>query len=87
MFPVNDKIKLMIDKIDESKDVDELILNITQTLDEMFNEAKRIGKEEGKREGKLETAENLLRLGIAVDIIQKATGLSKEDIEELKKKR
>ena len=80
--------------IEESKEVEDMVLNITQTIDEMINEVKMMGikegiekgKLEGKLKGKLETAENLLKLGVEEDIILKATGLSKEDIEELRKK-
>ena len=46
-------------------------------------EGKLEGKREGKLEGKLETAQNLIKGGIAIDIIAKATGLSKEVLEAL----
>ncbi|MCD9023801.1 Rpn family recombination-promoting nuclease/putative transposase [Cohnella silvisoli] len=38
------------------------------------------GIQEGLREGKLETAMNLLSLGIDIEVIEKATGLSKSEI-------
>ena len=40
------------------------------------------GKLEGKAEGKLETAKNLLALGADVEMIEKATGLSRADFLE-----
>ena len=53
-------------------------------LEEMKDKAKEEGKEEGKEQGrqeeKLEIAKNMKSLGIDIDTISKATGLSKEDI-------
>ncbi|MCP4486114.1 MAG: transposase, partial [Gammaproteobacteria bacterium] len=58
-------------------------------------EGKKEGREEGKKEGitlgaeigekkaKLQTAKNLLNIGLSVDDIAKATGLSSSDIEHL----
>ncbi len=45
------------------------------------DEATRLGS--ARREGKLEDATNLKKLGVALDIISKATGLSLEEIEKL----
>ncbi|MFN0049505.1 MAG: Rpn family recombination-promoting nuclease/putative transposase [Cytophagales bacterium] len=42
------------------------------------------GKIEGKLEGKLEIAKELLKNKISIEIIEKATGLSREEIEKLK---
>ena len=42
------------------------------------------GKEEGKKEKKIEIAKNLLKEGIDMDIIIRATNLEKEEIEKLK---
>ncbi len=41
------------------------------------------GMEKGKKEGILETAKNLKNIGIDIDKIAKATGLTKEEIEKL----
>ena len=43
------------------------------------------GKEEGIKEGKKETAKNLISLGLDIEIIRNATGLSIAEIEELRK--
>ena len=43
----------------------------------------REGMKEGVAKGKLEDAQNLKHLGVSMDIITKATGLSMEDIEKL----
>ena len=39
--------------------------------------------EKGERKGKLETARNLIKLGIGISDIAKATGLSLNEIQEL----
>ncbi|MBP1988435.1 hypothetical protein [Paenibacillus eucommiae] len=41
------------------------------------------GKVEGIKEGKIEVARNLLALKADIDMIQKATGLSSEEIKQL----
>jgi predicted transposase/invertase (TIGR01784 family) len=41
------------------------------------------GMEKGKKEGKLETARGLIKNGIDFDVIARATGLSREEIEKL----
>ena len=46
-------------------------------------EGRLEGRAEGRAEGKSEAAQNLKRLGVSVDIIAKATGLSVEEIAAL----
>jgi len=41
-------------------------------------------KEEGKIEGKIEVAKNLLKNNVSIEIIMSSTGLTKEEIENLK---
>ena len=54
--------------------------NIMETLaDRLRSEGKR----EGKREGKEETAKELIKRGVDMDIIEGATGLSREELEKL----
>lgn len=53
-------------------------------LEEGFEKGREEGREEGKAESKLETAKNFKALGVATDIISKATGLPVEIIEKLK---
>ena len=43
-------------------------------------------KQNGERTKQLEIAKNLIKLGLNVDDIVKATGLSKDEIEKLEKK-
>ena len=61
-------------------------------LDDRYQKGKEEGKEEGRAEGRaegmsqrsLEIARNLLSLGLPVDQIIQATGLTEEEIELLK---
>ncbi|OFX41831.1 MAG: hypothetical protein A2X08_00290 [Bacteroidetes bacterium GWA2_32_17] len=43
----------------------------------------KVGKIEGKKETEIEIARNLLKSGVAIEIIIKTTGLSKQEIENL----
>ena len=83
----------------ELKEVQEQIANDEEIYDEyskseLYAMAEREeGKEEGIKEGreegrekeKLEIAENLLKRNVDIDIIVESTGLSKEEVENLKK--
>ena len=61
-------------------------------LDDRYQKGKEEGRAEGKEEGRaegmsqrsLEIARNLLSLGLSVDQITQATGLTEEEIELLK---
>ena len=53
------------------------------SLEQGKAEGKAEGKLEGKAEGKIEIARNMLLLKINIDVIQKATGLSCEEISKL----
>ncbi|BDD07164.1 Rpn family recombination-promoting nuclease/putative transposase [Aureibacter tunicatorum] len=54
------------------------------TMETAKLEAGEKGKEEGKKEEKIQIAKTALAQGLSIDIIQKLTGLSAEDIEQLK---
>lgn len=41
------------------------------------------GKLEGEHEGRLDSAKNLKQLGVSIDLISQATGLSKDEIDKL----
>ena len=60
---------------------------INTAAEEAHAKGKAEGREEGREAGRAETkredAKNLKKLGVAVDIISKATGLSIEEIEKL----
>ncbi|MNI63818.1 hypothetical protein D3C73_1192210 [compost metagenome] len=51
---------------------------------EGLKEGLKEGKIEGIKEAKLETAKNLLTIGLPLDQIVSVTGLSKEEINSLK---
>lgn len=50
---------------------------------EKIEEGRQEGRQDGRQEEKLEIAKNMIKLGIDIDTIIKATGLSKEIIEKL----
>jgi len=52
-------------------------------FDEGKLEGEQIGIEKGKIEGKIETAKQFKLLGVALEIIMQATGLSEEEIKKL----
>jgi predicted transposase/invertase (TIGR01784 family) len=47
------------------------------------DEGKEKWMKEGKLEGKIETAKELLKNGVDINMIAKATGFSREEIEKL----
>jgi predicted transposase/invertase (TIGR01784 family) len=58
--------------------------NIMETLaQQLRDEGRKIGIEEGMKEGKLDTARELIKRGVDIDIIAEATGFSREELEEL----
>jgi predicted transposase/invertase (TIGR01784 family) len=70
-------------ELDKYEDSLKIYRDLKGVIDTAFDEGKMEGKQEGKLEGKIETAKSLKLLGIAVDIISKSTGLTKEEIEKL----
>ena len=54
------------------------------TLKKTLEDGIEIGEARGEARGKEEVAKNLLKAGIALDLISNATGLSIEKIEKLK---
>ncbi|MHB1683957.1 MAG: Rpn family recombination-promoting nuclease/putative transposase [Bacilli bacterium] len=52
-----------------------------------LNQMKREAREEGIEEGKLETARNLLSMGLTIEQIVKATGLLASDVTKLQEER
>jgi predicted transposase/invertase (TIGR01784 family) len=47
-------------------------------------EGKAEGREEGKAEDKIEVTKNALAMGLSVEQIEKLTGMSREEIEQLR---
>ena len=54
-----------------------------EKIEEGRQEGLQEGIKEGRQEEKLETAKNMIKLGLDIDTIIKVTGLSKEIIEKL----
>jgi predicted transposase/invertase (TIGR01784 family) len=52
-------------------------------IKEVREEAREKARKEGKREAKLEISKNLIKMGYDIDLIAKATGLKKKELEEL----
>ena len=71
----------------EMRDYEESLKNL-RDLGNVLNMAKEEGRKEGREEGErkrsLEIARNLLQAGIAEDVIAATTGLSIEEIQNLK---
>ena len=67
---------------DERAKYDESLKILRDRLSEIAYAEKR-GKEEGKAEGKAEMARNLKAMGVPIETIAKASGLSIEEIEQL----
>ncbi len=67
---------------EERHEYDEHV-NAIMIQNDVLNTAKLEGHAEGRAEGKLEDAKNLKQLGVSIDIIAQATGLSWEDIDKL----
>ena len=75
----SDEERLIIDKIIEGRNDYYSAKNIAK------EEGKEEGREEGLKEGKIEIAKNMLNLKIDINIISQSTGLSIEEIKDLKK--
>ena len=52
-------------------------------LRDNINTEREEGRAEGRIEEKKESNRNLKKLGVAIDVISQATGLSEEEIEKL----
>ena len=58
-------------------------LKVFWDFSNVLSTAERKGRAEGERNEKLRGAKNLKALGVDVETISKATGLTKEEIESL----
>ena len=61
------------------------MIKVFQILEEEKQEAVTIAKRNERHDTNVETAKSLLRDGIDTVVIMRATGFSKEEIEEIKK--
>ena len=57
---------------------------VFQILEEEKQEAINIAEKEGQRKSQLQIAENLIKAGVDTLMIMKGTGLTKEEIEEIR---
>jgi len=75
---------------EEKKRYEKYLINLIRNKD-VINTAKEEGRDQGRTqgliegeiEGKIEVAKALKQNGIAIEIVMKATGLTKEQISEL----
>lgn len=76
----------MIMRIDKAKAIKnaELAMAREEGMERGIEQGIDIGKQKGIDIGKLEVAANLLRMGMALEQIAQGTGLSLEQIKELK---
>ena len=63
---------------------DTMVSNLGRKIEEAFNFSKAEGVEIGLKKGKYEMARNLIIMGIELDMIVKASGLNKSEIEKLR---
>jgi predicted transposase/invertase (TIGR01784 family) len=78
-------------ELDKYEDSLKTYRDLKGVIDTAYDEGKLEGKLEGKiegivegrLEGKLETAKSFKKLGVSIEIIIEATGLTKEEIEKL----
>ena len=56
---------------------------VMDAREEGIQQGKLLGLAEGSRQNALQNAGNLKQLGVSIDIITQATGLSKEEVEKL----
>ena len=83
MFDEGKRIQYDKDMYDEKRRMGELVTAEMIGLEKGREKGREEGREEGQEEAKLEDAAKLKQLGVAVEIISQATGLSVEAIEKL----
>lgn len=59
-------------------------IDLNEAQNEGIEQGTRIGIEQGTKSKALEIAQNMLQMNMDIDVISKATGLSKKEINELK---
>lgn len=67
------------------EEVNTMIYNLERTLEEEFQRRIAEGEARGEAKVKIEVAKNLLKMGISEETIIRATGLSAEKIQEIRK--
>ncbi|GAB6137410.1 hypothetical protein [Halanaerobaculum tunisiense] len=67
------------------KAIHDQITNIKEAAKEAKEEGIKKGKEKGRKEEKISTSKNLLSIGLEIEKIKQATGLSRQEIKDLKR--
>ena len=85
------KLKQKIKKLNQDKNFvsfisreDDIKFQMNTVRNEGINEGIKKGKIAGAKEKSLEIAKNMLEQKINIDLIEKSTGLSKEEIENIR---
>ena len=60
------------------------MIKVFQILEEEKQEAISLAEKEGQRKSQLQIAENLIKAGVDTLMIMKGTGLTKEEVEEIR---
>ena len=60
------------------------MIKVFEILEEEKQEAINLAEKEGQRKSQLQIAENLIKAGVDTLMIMKGTGLTKEEIEEIR---
>ena len=88
----NQKLKEVVEKKDNFEKEDNLVREIIEAQDKWELDyrvgvscAKKEGIAEGKLEEKKNLLNNLLKMNMDIETISKATGLTKDELEKLKK--
>ncbi|QEK13138.1 Rpn family recombination-promoting nuclease/putative transposase [Crassaminicella thermophila] len=79
-----DNIYKLLTEVSEME-VDDMVSNLGRKLEEEFKHREKKGIQQGIQQGKKEMVRNLLLLGVDIEKIIKASELSKEDIEKIKR--
>ena len=79
-----DKARKTLEYISTSKEERIIIEKIIEGRNDFYS-AKNTAREEGKEEGKIEIAKNMLKDNVDINIISKYSGLSIDEIKDLKK--
>ncbi|OCL26596.1 hypothetical protein U472_11470 [Orenia metallireducens] len=66
------------------KAIHDQVTNIIGATEEAREEGIKLGEEKGRMKEKIQTAKNLLSMGLDIEKVVKATGLNKEEVEKLK---
>ncbi len=67
------------------EEVDIMVHNLEKTLDNIEKKATQRGREQGIEQGKMEVAKNLIKMGMDLLTVIKATGLTEEEVNEVRK--